>query len=498
MQNTPHQQRPTFPASAPPETKCRTVSTLWKWAASTALVGLFLTTSVGSLAGQDGASGQETPVQVAAEEVIVLSQAEIPAEVKQAAGPLFSRVANAERIRATIRMEVVSAVGDQVMGSNQGLFQVASQIPNLLSLSAKFDPDAVRMVSTGDDLFIQLSATEYVQTDAPASLNAFIAAMPLQLGPQPESMLWLSVAGMQPEELLFEGLSQVSVADGEPLEGMATKVITAVRPEGVKWDLRLTAEEAPRPLSLKIDITEMITKANNLQVPENYSFRVLYAFERWEIDPAMDAALFEFSPPESGEKFESLSAYLEKKSAPEQSPLLGQPTPTFTAPSLAGETVELKAEPGEVVVLDFWATWCGPCVEALPELVKLIDEFEGRDVRFHAISISEEKEAVAEFIRSKELQKLPVVLDAEGQLAAAFAISAIPQTVLIGKDGRVEAVHIGVDPDESMELLRNEIETLLAGRKIFQAEPVEEKPAREEATDEATADEETEEVPAQQ
>ncbi len=419
----------------------------------------------------------------------VLTAEQIPADVRAAVEPLFGRIENAERIRATVKMNVVTSIGEEVLGRNQGLFQVASQIPNLLALSAKFDSDAVRLISTGDSLFIELSGTEYVETDAPATLNAFVASMPLQLGPQPEPMLLLSVAGMKPADLLLNGLAEVAVTAGPVVEDAATKLVKARRPEGIQWELQFTEGADPRPLQLSIDITEMITRANNLEVPEGYSFKVMYTFERWDADGPLAAELFTFTPPEEAVRYESIAAYLEAKSASQEHPLLGKPAPTFTAPSLAADPVEFTGQSGDVIVLDFWATWCGPCVVALPEIAKLADELSDKKVRFYAISVSEEKEAVQNFIEEKGLEDLQVLLDPGGELASAFAASAIPQTVLIGQDGRVEAVHVGFDPDNSIKILRQEIETLLAGRRLHQAEEVESDAASEpEAAPASTAE----------
>lgn len=416
------------------------------------------------------AAAEEAATQ---EPVKVLTAEQIPAEVRAAVEPLFNRIEKAERIRATVKMNVVTSIGEEVLGRNQGLFQVASQIPNLMALSAKFDSDAVRLISTGDSLIIELSDTEYVEIDAPATLNAFVASMPLQLGPQPEPMLLLSVAGMKPADLLLNGLTQVEVTAGPAVEGMATSLVKARRPEGIQWELQLTEGADPRPLSLSIDITEMITQSNNLEIPAGYSFKVMYTFERWTANAPLAAEMFTFTPSAEAVRYESIAAYLEAKSASQEHPLLGKPAPTFTAPSLAADPVEFTGQSGDVVVLDFWATWCGPCVVALPEIAKLAEEFSDKKVRFYAISVSEEKEAVQNFIAEKGLQDLQVLLDPGGELATAFAASAIPQTVLIGQDGRVEAVHVGFDPDNSIKILRQEIETLLAGRRLHQAEEVE-------------------------
>lgn len=395
----------------------------------------------------------------------------IEAPVRQVLTPMLKNLTAANKLRATVRMTVTSAVGDEVLGQNQGLFQLASERPNQFALSAKFDTEAVQFVCDGNNLFVRLSAEDYLELPAPTVFEELITAMPIQLGPQPEPMLWISLAGVNPVEPLFVGLKTCKVVEPTvPVESdESTSTVRAVRPEGLVWELTVTKGQAGRPVRLLIDMTEMIKQTNNLQVPEGYSFKIQYDFEKWETDAELPRGIFDFTRPEKAKKFNSLADYLLRDGAMANHPLLGKPAPTFTARLYEGEEVTFEHDPdGKVVVLDFWATWCGPCVEALPEVQNLAKKFEGKDVIFYAVNVSETPEAIGEFLKTHELD-LPVLVDPEGQLSAAFRATAIPQTVLIGKGGRVEAVHVGFDPGESMSILEKEIETLLEGRRIYQA-----------------------------
>jgi thiol-disulfide isomerase/thioredoxin len=263
-----------------------------------------------------------------------------------------------------------------------------------------------------------------------------------------------------------------------------------VTPEGLAWELTFTTGTDARPTGLMVDMTEMIKQTNNLQVPEGYSFKIQYDFERWDVDTDLPAGIFEFKPPKDGQRFESLADYMVRDGAIGNHPLLGKPAPTFTARLFEGEEVTFEHDPdGKVVLLDFWATWCGPCVEALPELQQLAEKFKGKDVTFYAVNVNETPEAIGAFLQTHELS-LPVLVDVEGQLTAAFRATAIPQTVLIGKGGRVEAVHVGFDAGKSMSILEKEIETLLAGRRIYQAEEI----AEPVGDDESVGDGDTEAV----
>ena len=139
-------------------------------------------------------------------------------------------------------------------------------------------------------------------------------------------------------------------------------------------------------------------------------------------------------------------------------PLEAQQAPGFSLPLLAGGTMELSAHLGtDVVVLDFWATWCGPCRATLPEIAGLHAEYEGRGVQVYAVNIMEEPEMVRDFLGRLGLE-LPVTLDSYNEVAMLYQASYIPQTVLIGRDGIVARVHVG---PVGLDALRAEIDALL-------------------------------------
>lgn len=89
-----------------------------------------------------------------------------------------------------------------------------------------------------------------------------------------------------------------------------------------------------------------------------------------------------------------------------------------------------------VVVLEFWATWCGPCRKSLPHMNKVVQQFEGKPVRFIAVT-SESADVVREFLKEYPM-KAWVGLDAGGELTKGFRIRGIPQIVVIDRFGRIQ------------------------------------------------------------
>lgn len=143
----------------------------------------------------------------------------------------------------------------------------------------------------------------------------------------------------------------------------------------------------------------------------------------------------------------------EGKASPEQ--LAGKPAPTFKLNLLGGGEMDLaKHLKKDVVVLDFWASWCPPCRVALPKLVGVIDEYQAKlkdrkdapALVFYGVNLNDPDEMLAAFMEQSKL-KFNVALDKESTAAKAYLVSSIPQSVIIGADGMVKAVHLGLGPD---------------------------------------------------
>ena len=142
-------------------------------------------------------------------------------------------------------------------------------------------------------------------------------------------------------------------------------------------------------------------------------------------------------------------------------PLTGLATPELVLPDLDGNDYDLALDTNKVIVLDFWATWCPPCVAALPELQEVYDwtqEDGGRSVAIYAVNQGETAEEVKTFWADKGLS-IPVLMDEKFVTAQAFMVNGIPQTVIIA-NGKVQHVHVGFRPGVG-EQIKAEIEALL-------------------------------------
>jgi len=139
---------------------------------------------------------------------------------------------------------------------------------------------------------------------------------------------------------------------------------------------------------------------------------------------------------------------------------VGKPAAKFSLEQLGGGAVRLEDLGGKVVILDFWATWCGPCVASLPRLMKVADRYKDRGVVLLAVNQRERAAAIQAFVERTRWD-LRVLLDEDGAVGQAYGVEAIPRTVLIDKVGKVRSVHVGMDAELEKTLAR-EIDKILA------------------------------------
>jgi len=116
--------------------------------------------------------------------------------------------------------------------------------------------------------------------------------------------------------------------------------------------------------------------------------------------------------------------------------------PDFTLRTLDGKNLRLGEQRGRVVLVNFWATWCGPCRQEMPHLNKLYDKYRSSGFMLLGVNVDEDtRNAVA--VADKLGVRFPVLPDADKRVSQKYDLRAMPSTVLIDRDGRVRHVHRG-------------------------------------------------------
>ncbi len=122
--------------------------------------------------------------------------------------------------------------------------------------------------------------------------------------------------------------------------------------------------------------------------------------------------------------------------APSAAPPVGRPAPDFTLPLFSGGTLSLHSLKGKPVVLNFWASWCVPCREETPLLVRLNKTYGPRGIVFVGVNVEDEERAARQFLRQYRVD-YSVVRAVEDDVIEAYAVPGIPTTVFIGANGNV-------------------------------------------------------------
>jgi len=126
---------------------------------------------------------------------------------------------------------------------------------------------------------------------------------------------------------------------------------------------------------------------------------------------------------------------------------VGRNAPDFSLLDLEGREINLSTSRGKVVVLDFWATWCGPCREEMKALEKISGDYKSAAMVW---GISDEEPSTVKKWMAANHRKLPTLLDTTGRTSQRYQVLSVPVLIVIGRDGKVLSYYIGVQSEQSL------------------------------------------------
>lgn len=138
---------------------------------------------------------------------------------------------------------------------------------------------------------------------------------------------------------------------------------------------------------------------------------------------------------------------------------IGKKAVDFSLSAVNGENVTLQSLRGKVVLLNFWATWCGPCRQELPELARVQEKFRLRGLAVVAVTVDNEVENARSFLKKYDI-RLQALWDKKKKVADAYLVEKMPSSYLIDRNGVVRFIHRGYTPEE-LKRIEAEIDDLL-------------------------------------
>ncbi len=310
--------------------------------------------------------------------------------------------------------------------------------------------------STGEKIFAhELSSNKYMMADAPKDRVAskdIPKPVGVILDQQNPSLLLAIVtdAGAQ----LLDGVSKAEKVDDVKIGDVSFVALHLITTD--VGDVTLLFDQQTNLVRrLSADLTKSLESRGQQNVKKA---SVVIDYTEAKPDAPVSAEQFAWAPPAGAKDAAAMAAV---EGGEEISPLVGKAAPDFALKGMDDKEVKLTDFKGKVIVLDFWATWCPPCRASLPHLDKLGEAMKDRSVQVFAVNGQEEKNVVQEFIEKTKLTTA-VLLDSTGAAAEAYGVRGIPQTVIIGKDGKVKKVTVGFNEESTPGDLEAVIKAALA------------------------------------
>lgn len=358
----------------------------------------------------------------------------------------------------TYTLDLLQQVADR-KDSMQLDFGVAVERPNKISFIQGKSTDGVDIVCDGKTLTVSVPPLKkYVVDQAPDTIaDALESGALTKLGAF--NSIIGELMGPDPAGAFLEGVSEAKYVGEEDLDGRKHHRIRMIQ-EDMDVDVWIASGEKPFVSRMAPDMAKAISNPD-VKVTLNINLA------GWKGNEPIAPERFVYNAPAGLTKVASFDALFSDGEVYPAEALVGKPATAFKLNGLDGKPVDLATYLGKnVIVLDFWATWCGPCAKSLPIMTEVTDSFKDKGVVFIAVNLGEGPDEIKDFLKARNLNP-KVALDSDNTVANQYRVKPIPQSVLIGKNGTVEAVHIGASPILRQQLQR-QLNALVAGKSLIE------------------------------
>lgn len=324
--------------------------------------------------------------------------------------------------------------GNIILGKeNQGVLQL------------KNEQIEIKMYSDGDSCVTFLPQdNRYLNMPAVSTRRELIATMMTGILELPAGLLADMLEGKTPES------ENWSVSSGEHAGNTCWELSSETSEYTLK--ICLTKEEPYTPLLISIDLKQ--SALSKYRVPPQTTITIVTELMNWQLWYVLPDDTFAFTPPPD-------ALEIQPEPAMSGTPLReGSQAPEFSLENMDGDTIQLKDYIGKnIIILDFWATWCGPCRQVIPMVAEVAEYFKKEGVILFTVNQRETPEKIKAFLTSQNLS-VTVLLDKTGQAGMQYQVTGIPKVIIIGKDGLIKEIYGGMAPNMK-ELMIERIKSLL-------------------------------------
>jgi thiol-disulfide isomerase/thioredoxin len=310
-----------------------------------------------------------------------------------------------------------------------GEISMTFQSPGKMRMESKMQGVTVTMVSDGEATWAYNSmANQYVKKNVAMGPAGIVQMMGLQNMPDISKMSTTSKT-LRDETLEIDGqkndcwVVETKVGNVEIPGAQGAKVSDMVMTSWLDKKLGIDVQSA---VSMNMAVGGNTIGMSEKMVKKNLKF-----------DEPMPDSYSAFTPPEGATETDTLLG-----SNLPKADLAGKAAAAFDIKSVDGKSYSLASLKGKPVLLDFWATWCGPCRAAMPVVEKMYQDFKAQGFVVLAVDAGEERATVEEFLKKAPLP-YPVLLSGASNIAESYHVQAFPTFVMIGRDGKIVAHQIG-------------------------------------------------------
>lgn len=331
---------------------------------------------------------------------------------------------------------------------------VSVKQPNMIALNLRAGMPGGSMYCDGKDAYFYSQILNKYNVKPATELEKLFSDSSSRYvnGPYAMYSLLPSLVGKDPYASIMAGVKKAEYVGAEDVDGTPCHHLRFTQ-ASFNWDLWVDSGKNPWIVKVSpdlfADLANTAPKSLGRALAKNTKMSLTFRYKNWLANPSLKKNVFDFEPPPESTEARTFApeAADEKPEKTEKSPMVGKDAPTFKLALTDGKEIDLSKHKGkDVVILDFWASWCPPCRESLPILTKVAKNFKNEHVVFYAINAGEDVETVKAYLSKANIDVI-AALDSDKKISELYGVNGIPQIVIVDKNGVIQVLDVGYSSD---------------------------------------------------